>query len=124
MQNPLTTMAAAVLCAMSCVANAESSVPQVRFEFLALDANGDDYVDPQEFGVFTDRIREAMRARFGGDREGPADRLLQLYGAADADGDGMLNEAEFDALKAQVESKRGRMRQRSLGGRGGQDAAP
>lgn len=123
MQNPHMTMAAVVLCALTCVASAESTVPQVRFDFLTLDTNGDDYVDPEEFGVFTDKIREAMRARFGGGREGPVDRLLQLYAGADADGDGMLNETEFDALKEQVESRRRHMRHQSFDVQGGQDTA-
>ena len=116
MQNRLTTIAAVVLCATTGIASAEEPRPQVEFDFYSLDTNGDMYVDPQEFGVFTDKIREAMRLRFGGGREGPVDRLLQLYGGADADGDGMLNETEFAALKEQIESMRGRLRQRTFEG--------
>ena len=106
MQIPFRTIAAVALCAALGVANAEPSEPPTRFEFAALDANGDQYIDPQEFGDFTDKMREAMRARFGGGREGPADRMLQLYGSADVDGDGLLNEAEFDALREKLQGMR------------------
>ena len=115
MQIPFRTIATVALCAALGVANAEAPKPPGEFEFAALDTNGDQYVDPEEFGVFTDKMREAMRARFGGGREGPADRMLQLYGGADADGDGLLNEAEFDALREKLEGMRRHMRQRSRG---------
>lgn len=115
MQIPLRTMAmaAAMVCALVGAAGAEQPEPPARFEFAALDTNGDQYVDPEEFGVFTDKMREAMRARFGGGREGPADRMLELYGGADLDGDGLLNETEFDALREKMEGMRRHMRQRS-----------
>ena len=112
MQNLLTMLAVAVLCAVTCVASAEQTEPAVRFDFFALDTNGDMYVDPQEFGDFTERMREAMRGRFGNGRGGPADRLQQLYGGADTDGDGMLNETEFNALKEKIEIMRNHMHQR------------
>ena len=105
-QIPLRTIAAVVLCAAIGAADAEKPEPPVQFGFTALDTNGDGYVDAQEFGDFTDRMREAMRARFGGGREGPADRMLELYGGADLDGDGVLNETEFDALKEKIEGMR------------------
>ncbi len=112
MQISITMIAAAALCVAAFLANAEESEPPARFEFVALDTNGDMYVDPQEFDDFTERLRDAMRARFGGGREGPADRMLQLYGSADADGDGMLNETEFDVLKEKMDSMRYHMRHR------------
>ena len=112
MQIPLRTIAAVALCALAGAASAERPEPPARFEFAALDTNGDQYVDSQEFGNFTDKMREAMRARFGGGREGPADRMLELYGGADLDGDGLLNETEFDALREKIEGMRQHMRQR------------
>ena len=112
MQIPLSKTAAVALCAVACVVNAEHPEPSFRFEFAALDTNGDMYVDPQEFGDFTERMREAMRARFGDGRGAAADRVLKLYGGADADGDGLLNEAEFDALREKMEGMRQQMRRR------------
>ena len=112
MQITLRTIAVAMLYALVGVASAEQPEPPARFEFTALDTNGDQYVDPQEFGDFMDKLREAMRARFGGGREGPADRMLELYGGADLDGDGLLNEAEFDALREKMEGMRRHMRPR------------
>lgn len=115
MQSLVMMLSLAALFAMTCAASAEQSEPPLRFDFFALDTNGDMYVDPQEFDDFTGKMREAMRARFGGGREGPADRLQQLYGGADADGDGLLNETEFNALKEKLESMRNHMRQRMRG---------
>ena len=116
MRNSPMIIAAVALFAVTLVADAEQPERPGGFDFFSLDTNDDSYVDQQEFSVFVDELREAMRARFGGGREGAADRMLQLYGTADADGDGLLNEAEFAALKEKLESRRNRMRDRRRDG--------
>ncbi len=116
MQNSLTIIAAVAVLAVTLVADAEQAERPGGFDFHALDTNDDSHVDQQEFGVFVEELREAMRARFGGGRDGAADRMLQLYGSADADGDGLLNEAEFAVLKEKLESRRSRMRDRRRDG--------
>ena len=76
-------------------------------DFETIDTNEDMYIDQTEFDAFIETVREAAKARFRGDRGGPGKRMSQSYDEADADGDGMLNQEEFAAMKARFAERRG-----------------
>jgi len=120
MKTTLAVIASAVFAVSAGSSAADSNGPPAPAEFAELDTNADMYIDKQEFEQFSEQMREKMRERMrerfqGGARPGGkagGDRAAQLYAEADADRDGLLNESEFEALKASVQAMREKMRQR------------
>ncbi len=119
MKTTLAAITAVTILASACAMSAESTEFPEAPTFEALDLNSDLYIDKQEFEQHMDKMREAMSDRFGGWRrgggKGPGKRWAQFYDDADADGDGLLNEYEFNALRASMQEKRGQMRGRWAG---------
>jgi len=124
MKTTLKLIVSAVFAVSASGAAADSNGPQEPADFAELDTNADMYIDKQEFDRFTEQMREQMRERMrerfqSGGRPGGkpgGDRAAKLYADADADGDGLLNESEFEALKASAQAMREKMRQRWGGG--------
>ncbi|MEO1248159.1 MAG: hypothetical protein AAFX56_20980 [Pseudomonadota bacterium] len=114
-----TTLAAIAMAALSIcagTATADSAEQPAQVSFADVDANADMYIDKQEFEQFSEKARESVRKRvrerFQSGRGATGERAAKLYADADADKDGLLNEAEFAALQESVRAMREKMRQR------------
>ncbi len=83
-----------VLVSTGSVAGDDQDDPAIPL-FSDVDSNADMYIDPEEFEAFI----EQMRPRDRGDRRPPVDRMTRMFERADSNQDGLLNEAEFDALQ-------------------------
>ncbi|MCH9693595.1 MAG: hypothetical protein K0U72_03720 [Gammaproteobacteria bacterium] len=75
--------------------------------FVEIDSNADQLISREE-------MLAAMQARLEerGQRRGPAGDPEERFSRVDEDGDGYLNEAEFDAARAKMEERRGHRRRR------------
>ena len=110
------SVAAIVL--VSCFAIAdENDRPDFQPEFSEIDTNDDLYISKEELEEHFVRIRSAVGRGFEGRRGnrmpggGRKDRMAQLFDDADSDGDGLLNEYEFEEMRASIQESRGRWRQ-------------
>ncbi|MEM8814690.1 MAG: hypothetical protein AAGE85_02625 [Pseudomonadota bacterium] len=111
-----TTLAAIAMAALSICAGTATADSAEQVSFADVDANADMYIDKQEFEQFSEKARESVRKRvrerFQSGRGATGERAAKLYADADADKDGLLNEAEFAALQESVRAMREKMRQR------------
>lgn len=75
--------------------------------FTEIDSNADQLISREE-------MEAAMQSRVGdrGPRRGDGPDPEARFNRADEDGDGYLNEAEFDAAHAKMEERRGRHHRR------------
>ena len=82
--------------------------------FADIDTNADMYIDREEFSQFSAGMREKVggnfRSRPGG--KSPEDRAARMYDEADVDGDGLLNEEEFNSMQDSMRQRREKMRDR------------
>lgn len=73
--------------------------------FADIDSNDDALISDEEFQAFVQKKRDEMAERDGRGR-GP--RRMNPVEIADEDGDGYLNESEFDSLRDRMKERHGR----------------
>ncbi len=82
--------------------------------FAEIDANGDQYIDAEELTTFIQNARPPGGK--GGGKRGNKDPMQK----ADVNGDGLLDESEFNALRDRMREMRDRIYERRFGSRPGQ----
>ena len=84
--------------------------------FADIDANGDQYIDAEELTTFIQNARPPGRK--GGGKRGNRD--IDPMEKADVNGDGLLDETEFNEFRDRMRERRDRMFERRFGSRPGQ----
>ena len=97
-------VALAIVLSLTSVANAgEHERKHTPPNFSDIDSNDDALISNEEFELFMQQKREEMAEGRG---RGP--RGMNPVEMGDEDGDGYLNEAEFDSLRNRMKERHGR----------------